>query len=290
MTMRLRVAAISAGIALVLVTNALVLGHAWFNRRQGPDSTLHLSERELPLPYNWGPLKENSGTSLQIRYATPRGRGSSAFTDPYFAPWLEFGSGDAPWLDDAHLAALGFDVKRLRGAATEKRGGAPKAREVLFVLEFDGPAYAAAVERAQRRRDEQAATAAANPGKADLAARAKRAAEAAAYAEHEGSRLIVVDAGLNRDELRLKYPDRQRYAIVRGILEPVIGGPADAPAARIARLSVGEVTVPYAIRQPFERLAPIAPATPQAPRPNRFEATVSWGQLLEPWVESANVH
>jgi len=290
MTMRLRVSAVWTGIALVLLTNALVLGHVLLNRNRDPESTLRVSERELQLPFNWGMVRENSGISLRIDYQVPTRRASPITGEPYVQSGESLSeAADTPWLDDTHLVALGFDVKRLRAAATEKRGGAPTSKEVLLVLEFDGPAYAAAVERARRKRDEEAATAAANAGKEEFVRRAKRAADAASYAEQRASRLFVVDAGLDRDELRLKYPNRQRYAIVRGILQPAVGR-SNAPAARVERLSIGEVTVPYGLRRQFERIVPAKPASPQDERRDRFEAAVSWGQLLEPWVGSATVH
>jgi hypothetical protein len=285
MRIRLRVLAILAGIALVLVTNALVLGHVFLNRHDGPDSTLHMSERELALPYYWGITRENSGTSLRIRYSVPSGRASS-FSGQMYVPF-ELDAGDADWLDDAHLAALGFDVNRLRRTATEERRGTPTSKEVLFVLEFDGPAYATAVERARRGRDEAVSISAANPGKEEFTRRAKAATDAADFAEHRASRLFVVDAGLNRDELRSKYPDRQRYAIVRGILEPVIG-PGSTRRARVGQISIGEITVPYALRRQFEGMIPTTP-TSRDERRDRFDATISWGQQLEPWLEGATL-
>lgn len=291
MMTRLRLSAVWAGIALLVITNACVLGHSLLNRHRGPDSTLRMSERELAPPINWGMTRENSGISLRIDYHVPIWRKSPVGSEAYFPYGGEFAfdRGDAPWLDDPHLAALGFDVKRLRAGASEKRGGAPTAKEVLLVLEFDGPAYAAAVERVRRKRDEEAAIAAANPGKDEFVQRAKRAADAASFAELRASRLFVVDAGLDRDELRLKYPNRERHAIVRGILRPVVTSD-NAPAARLERLSIGEITVPYALRRPFERMTAVTWTPPQQQRRDRFEATVSWGQLLEPWVDSATVH
>jgi hypothetical protein len=158
----------------------------------------------------------------------------------------------------------------------------------LFVLEFDGPAYAAALAQERLRRDEEAATAAMNPSREEFARRAKKAADAARYAEHEASRLFVVDAGLDRQALRARYPDRNRYAIVRGVLQPFVS-PAGKPAARIDRLSIGDVNVPYEFRQSLGRLAMAERMRRRdAPR-NKFEATLNWGKQLEPWVLDAIV-
>jgi hypothetical protein len=259
------------------------------DRDDAPESTLRLSERELQLPFDWGMVRENSGVSLRIRYnvGDPRAP-ADAPGGGYYVPWADFGDGDAAWLDDAHLAALGFDAPRLRAQAKVKRGGAPTSKDVLLVLEQDGPAYAAAVDRARHRRDEEAAAVAANPGNDELARRAKRAAEAASFAERQASRLFVVDAGLDRDALRSKYPDRQRYAIVRGVLRPVVVLAADR-VARVDRLDIGEIAVPDEFRPVFDRLTPVDRTRPRNEQRDRFEAIVSWGRRLEPWIASVSV-
>lgn len=42
-----------AGIAIILVVNAIALGGVAYNRSGTPESTLHLSQRELSEPYVW---------------------------------------------------------------------------------------------------------------------------------------------------------------------------------------------------------------------------------------------
>ena len=273
-----------AGIVLIVATNAIILAGIAYNRDGVPDSSLHLTQRELAPPYEWGMTKENSGLSLRIEDRVAPVPAGTAGEDAWYSRRR-----DADWLDDAKLAALGIDAKAMherhggnRGDA--KRGGAPTAKEVLFVLEQDGPTHAAVLARARRIAVEEAATAAANAGNEKLARRAESAAESARMEERERSRLFVVDAGLDREALRVKYPDRQRYAIVRGILRPT-EAPSGKPAASIERLSVGQVSVPYALRQPLAALidAERTRGRPQARAP--FEATVAWGHRLEPWME-----
>jgi hypothetical protein len=280
-----------AGIALIVTANAFVLGGVAYNRNSAPDSTVRLSQRELAPPYDWGMAKENSGLSLRILNRVASGRSSSLTlsADNVDARYFYLGRGEPDWLDDARLATLGIDAKQLRAHPDEPRGGAPIAREVLFVLEQDGPAYAAALARARQIADSEAAMAAADPGKEEFTRRAKNAADAARYEEREGSRLFVIDAGLDRDALRAKYPNRQRYAIVRGILRPMVA-PVGKPVVSIDRLSVGDVNVPHSFRQ---LLAPLVAADQTRPRNQpraRFEATVAWGNRLEPWMLDATAH
>ena len=282
---QLRSRGLWAGIALIVVTNALVLVGVARNRSGAPDSTLRLSQRELAPPFEWGMAKENSGLSLQIldRVAGERLAPIPANADFTEYSYLYLGPGEPDWLDDARVAAMGIDVKWLRAHADARHGGAPTSKEVLFVLELDGPAYAAALAQARQRRDEEAVTAAANPGKEEFVRRAKYAADAALFAERHASRLFVVDAGLDRDALRAKYPDRRRHAVVRGILQPVAAS-IGRPVARIDRLSIDTVTVPHEFHGTLGPLLAAEKTRPRDQPRGEFEATVAWGSHLEPWI------
>lgn len=274
-----------AGIALIVVTNALVLGGVARNRSGPPDSMLRLSQRELAPPFQWGMATENSGLSLRIldRVAGERPAPIPANADFIARDCLYYRTGEPDWPDDARVAAVGIDVKRLRAQPDARHGGAPTSKEVLFVLELDGPAYAAALTHAHVQRDEEAATAAANPGKEEFVRRAKCAADAALYAERDASRLFIVDFGLDRDALRAKYPDRRRHALVRGMLQPV-AAPIGSPVARIDRLSIGTVTLPHEFRQTLGPLLAAEKTRPRKQPRGEFEATVAWGTRLEPWI------
>jgi hypothetical protein len=289
MTAFLRDKMLWAGIALIVGVNVVVLGEIVVNRSGAPDSTLTLSERELERPYRWALTRdENTSLSLRLRYHVPGPRGPDRPTGVYLPDEESLDYGEAKWLDDAHLAALGFDVARLRAAAEANRGGAPRAREAFLVLELGGPAYHDAVARAKRRSAADAELAAANPGREEFAKRAKRAAEAASAAERTASRLYVVDAGLERDPLRAKYPDRSVYAIVRARLQPIAARFPDY-AARVEGLAVPEVAVPFALRNVLGQRLLRDATRPGEARP-RFEAIVSWGGRFEPWLGALTLH
>jgi hypothetical protein len=280
--MRLRSAAAWAGVVAIVATNAAILAGVAHNRVATPDAELRLTQRELAPAHALGTGREDSGLALRLLERTARmPPASAALEDERFPD-----SRMPDWLDEERLAALGIDVKRLAAADGPARGGRPTAKQVLLVLELDGAAYASALARARQRAEAEAALAAANPGKEEFVKRARNAADAARREETERSRLFVVDAGLDREALRARYPDRRRHAIVRGTLQPLrlAGGKV---GAMILRLGVDEVSVPLELRPALD--APLAAdlrrakGQPRAP----FEATLAWGRRLEPWIVDA---
>ena len=247
-----------AGAALIVAVNALVLAGVAYNRSGQPTSTLQLSEREL----RHGRLssKENSGVSLNLVWRVRHGND---------AP-------DADWLDQAKLAALGFDVASERAERKYKRW---RSKEVLLVLELDGPAYRQALARAQQKADDEEKLLLANPGNKEFERRAKRAREAAENEARQASRLFVVDAGLDVEALRAQYPDPTRSLIVRGQIRPqrVTHDRQDRLSGHISALSVAQINVPLEFQPVLKRAAAIDKAA-------SFSATVAFGKRLEPWL------
>lgn len=254
-----------AGGALILLSNAVaLLGAAW-NRNGDPESTLTLSRRELRLPH-WLASRDNSGLALNLQWRTlpPESAGKTWF----------YGNGAPQWLDRAKLESLGvvFPTAEANG------NGRMLSREVLLVLELDGPAYAASLERYRRHAARESARLAALPGDAEAKRSEKNAWEMLKQEENEKSRLFVVDAGLDVAALRTRYPDRQRYAIVQGRIRPWFNQTQTA-SGQVEGLSVASITVPYRFRPPFE--AALAERGGKSPD---FAASVAFGQRLEPWI------
>ena len=256
-----------AGAALIVAVNALVLAGVAYNRSGDPTSTLQLSEREL----RHGRLssKENSGVALSLVWRVRRGDD---------APDADVGSYGwaTDWLDQAKLAALGFDVASARA---ERESKLWRSKEVLLVLEFDGPAYRQTLARVQQKADEEEKLLLANPGNKEFERRAKRAREAAERDEREASRLFVVDAGLDAATLRAQYPDPTRTLIVRGQVRPqrVSRDRKDSLSGHISALSVAQINVPLEFLPALEQAA-------GADKKASFSATVAFGKRLEPWL------
>ena len=279
MMSRSRKGILLAGVGLILAANAVALGGAAFNRSGDPECTLRLTERELRVVGGPDLDRENSAMSLRLRWRTLGQRAGPAddFPDGRYA-W-----GGAPkWLDAAKLAELGFGTARKRVRGGREHDAIP-AKEVFLVLELDGPAYQAALERA--RQDNQRAKAA-QAGARDPEGESKRAAQRLRREESTSSRLFVIDAGLDAGALRARYPDRARHAIVRGQVRPYWDTRADATGALVGHVvgpSVGEIHVPLEFQPSLASAGERALQGEDAQQPRR-EITVAFGRRLEPWI------
>lgn len=276
-----------AGIALILTVNAVALAGVAYNRSGDPDSVLRLTQRELQLPFGWRGGAENSGIALTLLWRVPVREPADAR-----GPVTEYaGSGGIPaWLDTAKLASLGFDVSAPKGAAHDlRRYDKQLTKEVLLVLELDGPAYRSALERARERAAREQALYAANAGNKEFEQRVKMAQDHSAREERENSRLFVVDAGLDAGTLRAGYPDRARYAIVRGQVrpQPISEGKEQRLAGYVGDLGIHQINVPLAFRQVFEHALGTNRTGPYD-RSARYEAEVAFGKRLEPWITAAS--
>lgn len=281
MNWRSRRAALIAGAALVVLTNAVALGGVAWNRSGEPESELKLELRELRITRG-GFNRESNGVMLNLVWRTP------AQSDRELSMW-DHGGGQPSWLDAAKMAELGFAAPDMNTYADwQRRRGA--SREVLLVLELDGPARQVRLEQVRAKTDEQIAKAAAQPpGQAESSVR--QAKEWRQREENEFSRLFAVDAGLDLAALRQRYPDRSRYVIVRGRISSAydIKGQGAARHVEVRGWLQGVATdtlnVPYEYRS---RLADVDNG--RSPRDKARDAlkgaqiTIAFGRRLEPWV------
>lgn len=253
-----------AGMSLIIATNAVaLLGVAW-NRAGEPDGSLLLSQRELGVPYSgWG-KGENSGMRLELEWRTlPVARPSDTAQDGRWS----YNDRRPAWLDEARMATLGFPPAPDGGGTPSTRRRL--TRDVLLVLELDGPAYRAALARAT-----------------EFAARQPDDEDARQWLHQESSertRLFVVDAGLDAAELRARYPDRGVYAIARGRIRPY-QDTERGTAGIISELSADSIHVPLHWRAAFEG------ATPDDGRDRsdvRYTVRLDFGKRFEPWIAHA---
>ncbi len=271
-----------AGAALVVLTNAVALFGVAYNRSGDPDSALALTQRELQMPYKRWRARENSGIALRLLW-----RVQEEIADE-FAGGTRYPSSTPAWLTKAKLAELGFDVSQPEDSQQGRRRYEKQLpKEVLLVLELDGPANAEARERAKRHADREDALRAANPDKEEFQRRSKDAGDRLDREERQYSRLFAVDAGLDAGALRSKYPDRTQYAIARGQIRPLVTGSGRSLrlSGYVSGLSVDEISVPLEFRSVFEHALPDSASS--ARNPTRLDATVAFGKRFEPWITAA---
>lgn len=277
---------LAAGAALILLANAVALLGVYLNRSGEVDSRMTLSQRELTMPWRGAMARENSGLALALNW-----RVIETSTGEYFGSGFGANGGTPDWLDESRMAALGFDIAAVAADQAERRRFERQLpREVLLVLELGGAAWQQALERTRQNAARHVAAQAVNADSKEFAAKAKRAEEQLKREENVNSRLFAIDAGLDRAALRAKYPDRGRYMIVKATLRPrtVTRDKQTRIGGYLSALAVSQINVPHALRPALE------PAL-QSPRRNtgepgaRFEATIAFGQRLEPWIEAVAV-
>lgn len=164
------------------------------------------------------------------------------------------------WLPEARLREIGFPfhVPVASPQAPETYDRVPP-RVAWVVFEYDGPQW----------RD---------------IARRRAVADTALPPPVGSSRLVPVDAGLDFESLRARYPSG--HLIVRGIVglayvPPARGGPMLHGVLREVVPPV--VAVPYALRAVVEGLAPTAGSGTVEPR---YEAELAIGSLGLPYLRS----
>jgi hypothetical protein len=257
------------GLGLILLTNAVVLGSVWDNRSGDRDSTLALTDRELASPINYWHSAENSGLDLHLVWRIEQSQPRA------YTPGSVYFGGEGDWLNSAKLTELGIKVHaRSPSPKNAAAFNSSLPADVLLVLEMDGPAYQRTLERACRPP--------AN-GAPDAVERQKNCLE-----EKSGSsRLFVVDAGLDREALRKKYPDRNQYAVVRGQIQASLITQMSERQLRgyVHGISNDEINVPSSMRTALGDLKPVIGQV-YGQRGKPLAAVVTFGRRLEPWLAS----
>lgn len=263
-----------SGLGLILLVNAVALAGVAWNRSEPADSHLQLSERELSDSHSyWRWRKENNGIALRLSYRWPR---NAAGDNSYIR------------LNAEKMAELGFSVPSELNENSVERYRRQLDRDALLVLELDGPSYQRELQLAREHHEASKQLHELAPTNEKLEREAKEAREALEHEQQTASRLFIVDAGLDRHDLRTRYPDRQRYAIMRGKVRVYshkglgwrwqIGGHADIPGAR-------SIQLPQRWHATFSNLPQKQeqPGRPYASRGKVFSAEVAFGKRLEPW-------
>jgi len=253
-----------AGLGLILAINLIALGGVAYNRSGEAESRLLLSERELPrLNPRYSP--EDTAVTLNLTWQmVPRAEDDEPFRHG---------------LSERQMLQLGY-VKRPPEACTPR---CPRAaeREALVALELDGPIYRLQPVRHRQRltRAEQAAVLL--PEDKSLRQRAEHALHALQQVE-TASRLYLVDVGLELDDLRQRYPNRQQYAIVKGLVRPWQNAESGLSGS-VSLRGADRINLPRSWRSSLPEQSDDASQDKA-----RYAVEVSLGKRLEPWVSDVS--
>lgn len=257
-----------AGLGLILLSNAVALAGAWYNRQGEPESRLLLSQRELHRDWD-GPRQENSGLTMRLDWRMaqqePAEEDDHCYSDRS--------------LSEAQLQAVGLP----------SNGPEPRqdTRRAWAVLELDGPAYQRSLQLAERHLQKLNDKLEQLPNDKQLVAQEKAANEALEHERTRASRLILVDVGLDAEALRQRYPDRSRYALMRGTVR-VWQRCYSTDKSRLSGsvdLSNDSINVPHAWRQQLAERLPDYHDNAREP----FTVEISIGQRFEPWISSVGI-
>jgi hypothetical protein len=254
-------------IGFAILANVLVLAAAAMNRSGAPEAALRLTERELPIHFR---AEEDTGIYL----------------------WLRANHvGVEPWLDREKLEALGFDCSPpITAEAVEFHYDRLLPREAFVVLEYEGEAWAAWLEKQKQELDESAEQVRLGERTAEYL---EKEHERQAKRRREASRLFVVDAGPDAAALRSEYPDRSGFLIVPAVFAVEVGRDYDddgetweagALRGRISEILVSTIHVGRAHRAPFESMPLPQSLAAGGPIGPRYAVTLTFGRRYEPWV------
>jgi hypothetical protein len=191
---------LSAALLFLILTNAVLFVRLAYNRAGEPEATVVLTGREIYFKADRSERKEKSGRIMSIKLDCN-------------------GFNDHPWLDQAKLEALGFDLRLPSYAVKEDYYSHLRPRKTYVVLEYDGEAYKAwrrkMEERIAKMEEEE------KEGKSERVTNFKAILEIKKFmvsAISDQSRLFPVDAGTDPVALRRQYPDRHRFIIAAAVV------------------------------------------------------------------------
>jgi len=265
------------GIGLIVLTNAIVLLGVAYNRSGEPVSHITLTERELKLPFQYGLNTENSGLQLRLDFRTKMKN-----SDNNMYRFLQ----SPDWLDKNKLELLGFNFSDTPLTTKDKidafRG---RSKEVVFVLEYNGETYLDQLNTARLRLDEfnknLAAGLPASKGNGynDPVTNYERE-------KNSASRLFVIDADLDGDQLRKRYPDKNKYMLMKGLVGVRLEDTREEHpkiVGVVKSLSNSNVHVPFKFHSVLESVLDEGDIKRRDKSPT-YEVVINVGQRLEPWL------
>jgi hypothetical protein len=277
-------------IGLLIIVNVIVWAGVAYNRSGEPDTTITLTERELPLDsYRLYADRENTGLSLKLDFSNrdyfPRLFPSGGFND----------HSSTEWFDKAKLEAIGFDCKLpLNDPSAEIHYQRMLPRKTYAVLEYNGSAWEswlAAERNGLIEKEKQAQKDAINPE------RLKDARKEFDREFRTRSRLFIIDVANDPNALRKQYVEKEKYLIVPATAQLIFQTTYEDNGKKVHRL-LGTINniltdtmyVPKNHRPILEKLLREKRGEEnrdysyRRERGPSYEAKVHYGKRFEPWI------
>ena len=273
--------ALATGLIMIVLGNAVALTGAYYNRSGEPDAKVTLTQRELHISYLGGFLREHSGIAFSLNWRVSNN--NLYYTSHWVYP---------DWLNETKLKDIGFDTSlptTTRHADRDYRKMLP--REAYVVLEYEGPAYEARIEQLRNNLEQQQQLALEHPNDKQHVTNVRQAELALKNEEKTFSHLYAVDAGSDKNMLRQRYPNRNRYIIVTGQVRIALSTKGDKSpphlTGRIQALNIKSITAPYSVRQRIKHF--FAKKRYSARRNFQYNITLAYGKRLEPWIADFSI-
>jgi hypothetical protein len=233
---------------------------------------------------------------IEVRTPAPRLANPGQTGEAEFVPtWAS-----EPWLTAEKLRSLGFPLSATGNAEEDRRrDGKLLPRDVYVVLELNGQVFRRELQEAQDQATRDDLAVKADPKDTVLAERARRSQKQADAERLHESRLFCIDAGVDATALRKTYPDRSRFAIVRGTVHPMVFEKSGhwTVVGQFSGLRIPELNIPLIYRPVFGARAVFSYADAMAvaiagqrkdgSASPHYSVSVAWGRRFEPWIVSA---
>jgi len=278
-------------VALIVLTNVIVLAGVAYNRSGEPDATVQLTERELHWQYHSGITnKEDTGLYLILKWSMP-GFQSNRWD---YTPTKN-------WINIEKLKEMGFDTSfSLEDNKASRYYSHQLPRQAYVVLEFNGDAYQEWEAGAQKRNEEI---------KQELMEEKKEKKKKnlendMRHVQQElitHSHLFAVDGGRNPELLRKQYSDKSKFIITPAVFDisrryiprkedeskstqtPYLSGwirkisiPAIHVTSNYRSFFISDIKTHTKIYLPRDK--------PLSDLESRYQVTLSYGKRYEPWI------
>ena len=279
-----------SALALVILTNVIVLAGVAYNRSGEPDATVTLTERELHWKNNrnWTD-REDTGLYLFLKWNPP------AYNNYDGTRWED------PWFDQPKLTELGFDTSyRLDDPKASRYYNRQLPRQAYVVLEFDGNSYQNWLKDQKKRIKEKRKELANEKDSKKI----KNLENTIRYIEQSmisQSHLFAIDAGQDPQLLRKQYTDQSKYIITPAVFRISMqysyskkGQPKTSSkrylSGHIKEVLISEIHVNSDYRSFFTSGIKTHTNTylpdnkPLSKLEPRYQVTLNYGKRYEPWI------